>query len=59
MVEPIDRARFLGRFGRSLSEPPEPVADEDIARILAREELSFDDRAGSGNLHKAIGGVSA
>lgn len=43
MVQPIDRARLLGRFGTSLSEPLAPIEDHDIARILASEEPSFDD----------------
>ena len=43
MVQPIDRARFLGRFGTSLSEPLASVEDQDIARILASETPTFED----------------
>jgi hypothetical protein len=43
VVQPIDRARFLGRFGASLSEPLAPVEDHDIARILASEGPTFED----------------
>ena len=43
MVQPIDRARFLGRFGASLSKPLSPVEDHDIARILASEAPTFED----------------
>ena len=43
MVEPVDRARFLGRFGASSSQPQELVEDHDFARILASEEPSFED----------------
>ena len=43
MVQPIDRARFLGTLWESSSEAREPVDDHDIGRILASEELSFED----------------
>jgi hypothetical protein len=43
VVQPIDRARFLGRFGTSLSEPVASVEDQDIARILASEPPTFED----------------
>lgn len=42
MVQPIDRARLLGRFGTSLSEPPAPVEDRDITRLLASETPTFE-----------------
>jgi hypothetical protein len=43
VVQPIDRARFLGRFGTSLSEPLASVEDQDIAKILASETPTFED----------------
>jgi hypothetical protein len=43
VVQPIDLAKFLGRFGTSLSEPPVPVEDHDIARILASNAPTFED----------------
>jgi hypothetical protein len=43
VVQAIDRARFLGRFGESLSEPLAPVEDHVIARILASDAPTFED----------------
>jgi hypothetical protein len=43
VVEPIDRARFLGRFGTSLSEPPARIEEHDLALTLAKETLTFED----------------
>lgn len=43
MVQPIDRAGFLGRFLTSPSEPLSPVEDRDIARILTSEAPTFED----------------
>jgi hypothetical protein len=43
MVEPVERARFLARFGASSSKPKEHVEEHDIARILASDRPSLED----------------
>jgi hypothetical protein len=43
VVGPVERARFVERLGQSDREPTSPVMPSDIARLIASDELPFDD----------------